>query len=192
MDKEISTHDLHNRWKVLLQTSANGKKVLKSIQVFKRKRDPNGTLNKHKARIYPHEGIQQWGIDFQETYSPIVSQLIIRLIFAFCVARKYDSISLDFNQAFTQVDIKSDIYMEIPAGYKNVNNSYVLKLKKNFCRLSNGNLTWYKYCAKGLKARGFKSSKTDSYLFYKEGIVLMLYVNDCYIFGTSKEKINKL
>ena len=68
--------------------------------------------------------------------------------------------------------------MEIPAGYKNVNNSYVLKLKKNFYRLSNGNLTWYEYCTKGLKARGFKSSKIDPYLFYKEGIVIMLYVND--------------
>ena len=112
-------------------------------------------------------------------------------MFAFYVAGKLKSISLDFNQAFTQADIKSDVYMEIPAGYKNMNNNYVLKLKKNFYGLSDGNLTWYEHCTKGLKARGFESSKIDPCLFYKEGIVLILYVDDCCIFGTSKEKINE-
>ena len=112
-------------------------------------------------------------------------------MFAFCIAGKMESISLDFDQAFTQADIKSDVFMEIPAGYKNLNGDYVLKLKKNFYGLCDGNLTWHEHCTKGLVERGFKSSKIDPCLFYKEGIVLILYVDDCCIFGTSKEKITE-
>ena len=79
--------------------------------------------------------------------------------------------------------------MEIPAGHKNLDHDCVLKLKKIFYGLCDGNLTWYEHCTKGLEDRGFKSSKIDPCLFYKEGIVLILYVDDCCIFGTSKEKI---
>lgn len=109
MEKEISTHEMHKHWEVVPRFSASGKKVLKSIWAFKRKRDLDGSLNKHKARICPHGGMQQWGVDFWETYSPVVSWLTIQLMFAFCMLGKLESISLDFDQAFTQADIKGDV-----------------------------------------------------------------------------------
>ena len=65
----------------------------------------------------------------------------MHLMFAFCVVGKMESIPLDFNQAFTQADIKSDMFMELPIGFKNLNRDYMLKLKKIFYRLSNRNLT---------------------------------------------------
>ena len=110
-------------------------------------------------------------------------------MFAFCIVGKIESISLDFDHAFTQADIKLYVYMEIPVGYKNLNEDYVLKLKKNLYGLSDGNLTWFEYYTKSLIDRGFKSSKIDPYLFYKEGIILVLYIDDCCIFRILKEKI---
>ena len=53
-------------------------------------------------------------------------------MFAFCCAGKIKPILLDFDQTFTQANIKTDTCMEIPAGYKNMNNDYILKLKKNY------------------------------------------------------------
>ena len=67
MDKEISTHETHERWEIVPRASTGGKKILKSTWAFKRKRDPDGSLNKHNARICPHGGMQQWGVDFWET-----------------------------------------------------------------------------------------------------------------------------
>ena len=81
--------------------------------------------------------------------------------------------------------------MEIPAGHKNINNDHILKLRKKFYGLCDENITWHYYCTKGLTERGFRSSKIDPCLFCKEGIVIVLYVDDCCIFGASKEKINE-
>ena len=97
MEKEIGNHEMNECWDVVPRASTGGKKVLKSIWAFKRKRDPDGSLDKHKARICPHGGMQQCGVDFWETYSLVVSWLTIRLIFAFCVVRKMVSILLDFD-----------------------------------------------------------------------------------------------
>ena len=43
------------------------------IWLFKRKRHPDGRLSKYKAKICCHGGQQQWGVQYWETYSPVVS-----------------------------------------------------------------------------------------------------------------------
>ena len=58
MDKEISAHEMHERWEILPHTSTGVKKVLKSACAFKRKRDPDGSLNKCKERIFHHGGMK--------------------------------------------------------------------------------------------------------------------------------------
>lgn len=191
INKETSNHELNDRWEIVPRKAIGNKKVLKSIWAFKRKRDPDGSLNKHKARICPHGGMQRWGVDFWETHSLVASWLTTRLMFVFCASGKLESISLDFDQAFTQAKIKSDVCMEIPLGYKNPGNEYVLKLKTNFYGLTDGNLTLHEHCTKGLIDRGFTRSNVDPCLFCKRDLVLILCVDDCCIFGTSKEKINE-
>ena len=34
---------------------------------------PDGTLNKHKARLCAHGGMQQWGVNYWESYAPVVN-----------------------------------------------------------------------------------------------------------------------
>ena len=66
---------------------------------------------------------------------------MIRLMFTFAVICNLVSVFLDFTQVFLQADIKGDVFIEIPFGYENLNNEYVLKLKKNFYGLCDANLT---------------------------------------------------
>ena len=106
-------------------------------------------------------------------------------MFTFYMVGKMESISLDFDQVFTQVEIKSDVYMEIPLGYNNPGNSNILKLKTNFYGLTDRNLIWHEYCVKGLESWGFARSKIDPCLFYKKDLILILYVDDYCIFGMS-------
>eukprot|EP00957_Ditylum_brightwellii_P149501 11385196-Ditylum_brightwellii.AAC.1 len=57
-----------------MEKRVNGKvKTILSIWGFKRKRFPSGELMKHKARLCAHGGMQQRGINFWETYSPVVN-----------------------------------------------------------------------------------------------------------------------
>ena len=110
-------------------------------------------------------------------------------MFTFAISCNLESISLDFTQAFPQADLKKDVYMEIPFGFGNGDNQHVLKLKSNFYGLSDASLTWFEHCKKGLLERGFVASKIDPCLFFKKGLILILYVDDACIFGISKELI---
>ena len=47
-----------------------GVKNILAICDFRRKRFPNGHINKHKARLFPHDGMQQYGFNYWETHSP--------------------------------------------------------------------------------------------------------------------------
>eukprot|EP00957_Ditylum_brightwellii_P150166 11435293-Ditylum_brightwellii.AAC.1 len=80
MLKEIEVHECREHWtymphdNVPMEKRVNGKvKTIISIWSFKRKHFLSGELMKHKARLCTHGGMQQWGIDFWETYSPVVN-----------------------------------------------------------------------------------------------------------------------
>ena len=54
--------------------------------------------------------------------------------------------STDFVQAFLQVEIKVDIYLDIPLGMRNPDNKdYILKLLKNVYGFKDAGRTWWKY-----------------------------------------------
>ena len=49
-----------------------GTKTITAIWSFKRKRFPDGTLNKQKARLCAYGSQQTWGQDYWETYASFV------------------------------------------------------------------------------------------------------------------------
>jgi hypothetical protein len=113
MDKEIDDHQSRGHWEIVRRsTIPPGMKTIQAIWSFKRKRYPDGTLNKHKARLCAHGGMQQWGVSYWETYSPVVNMLTVRLLLALCNIHGLESKSIDFILAFPQADLDVDIWME--------------------------------------------------------------------------------
>ena len=65
MEKEIQDHEEREHWTMVERASMpRGAKTIRAIWSFKRKRFPDGRLNKHKARICAHGGMQQWGENY--------------------------------------------------------------------------------------------------------------------------------
>jgi hypothetical protein len=65
MLKEIDNHKSCHHWEIVRQsTIPPGHKTIQAIWSFKRKGFPDGTLNKHKARLCAHGRMQQWGISY--------------------------------------------------------------------------------------------------------------------------------
>ena len=85
------------------------------IWSFKRKRFPDGRIMKHKSRLCAHGGMQQWGIDYWETYAPVVNWLSIRTLLVLSILFGYHSRSIDFVLAFPQVKLEEDVFMEFSA-----------------------------------------------------------------------------
>ena len=69
MQKEVMDHQERDHWTLVPRSSIPATaKTIKAIWSFKRKRFPDGRLNKHKARLCAHGGMQEWGENYWETY----------------------------------------------------------------------------------------------------------------------------
>jgi hypothetical protein len=139
MEIEINDHEARRHWDLMLRTDLPlGSKIIMAIWSFKRKRFPDGTLNKHKAQLCAHGGQQTWGQDYWDTYAPVVTWASVRLLLV--VAKIHglkESKSIDFVLAFPQADLDVPVYMELPAGVNPIDVSdgdrrkYILKLNKS-------------------------------------------------------------
>ena len=71
---ELGDHESRNHWTVINRSDMPpGVKTILAIWSFKRKRFPYGRIMKHRVRLCTHGGMQQWGVDYLETYSPVVN-----------------------------------------------------------------------------------------------------------------------
>ena len=196
MMKEVEDHESRDHWALVLRsTIPKGIKTIQAIWSFKRKRFPDGTLNKHKARLCAHGGMQQWGENYWETYSPVVNMLSVRLILVIAHIHGLDSKSIDFVLAFPQAELDVDIWMELPRGMvpdhdEESKHQYVLKLKKNLYGLKQASYNWFDKLKSGLMDRGFSPSKIDPCVYLKPGMIVLSYVDDCIIIGKDMKEID--
>jgi len=86
MIKKVDDHESRDHWAVVERTSMpKGAKTILSVWAFKRKHLSDGTILKHKARLNAHGGMQRWGIDYWETYAPVVNWISVRLLMVLAI-----------------------------------------------------------------------------------------------------------
>jgi hypothetical protein len=93
-----------------------GHKILQAIWSFRRKRTPAGIVYRYRARLCAHGGQQTEGIDFFETYAPVVSWNTVRLVFTLTTLKGSVSRQIDYVQAFPQAPLEDEVYMLLPKG----------------------------------------------------------------------------
>ena len=71
-------------------------KAILAIWDFKQKRFPYGRINKHKARICAHGGMQKYGVNYWETYSPTVNWISVRFLMILSQVFELDTQAIDF------------------------------------------------------------------------------------------------
>ena len=177
MEKEIEDHESRKHWSIVKRSSLpKDAKPIKAIWSFKRKRRPDGTLLKHKARLCAHGGMQQWDNNYWETYSPVVNMLSVRLLLSIAKIFRLESKAIDFVLAFPQADLDVDIWMYLPVGFQvdgqteeDSNRHYILKLNKSLYGLKQASYNWYEKLKEGFKNRGLKLSQIDPCLYMKKG-----------------------
>ena len=99
--------------------------------------------------------------------------------------------------AFPQADIDIDIWMELPEGMIPVRDEsnclfYILKLNKILYGLKQASHNWYEKLKQCLLDQYLTPSYIDSCIFMKDGMLLLLYVDDCIILAESKAHIDVL
>ena len=101
--------------------------------VFKLKTDKNGNVSVYKARLVVKSFKQIHGIDYEETFSPIVIFRSIMIILAITVYYEYEIWQMDVKTAFLNGYLEDDVYMTQPEGFEDPHSiGKLCKLKKSF------------------------------------------------------------
>jgi hypothetical protein len=100
-------------------------KPLQAIWTFHRKQAPDWTILKHKAILCPHGGMQIEGINFWETYAPVVSWCMTHLVFILSFLSGLKSHQVDYVSAYTQALLGCELFINIPPGFIVDNNKLV-------------------------------------------------------------------
>jgi hypothetical protein len=99
--------------------------------VYKLKRNFDGIKAHYKARLVAKGYHQQHGMDFDETFSPVVKLATVRLVLSIVAQQNWSLRQLDVSNAFLHCFLKETVYMEQPPGYVDSQQPHhVCKLKK--------------------------------------------------------------
>ena len=194
MKKEVDDHEIRGHWQVVPRNhKPPGEKSILAIWAFKRKRFPDGRLNKHKARLCAHGGMQQWGINYWETYSPTVNWISVRFLLTVAEILQLETQAIDFVLAFPQADLDVPVYMELPAGMEieGQPKSHLLLLKKNLYGLKQASFNWHKKLKTALEERNFVESLSDPCVFIRDNMIILTFVDDCILISKDKSVIQE-
>ena len=85
---------------------------------------------------------------YDQTYAPVASWAIIRLIMTIAAVNKWPTKQLDYVLAFPQAPIERELYISIPAGYKienGKNKDHALKLNNNLYGQKQAGRVWNQF-----------------------------------------------
>lgn len=115
MNQEMNALYQNQTWEITDLPS--GRKPIGCKWIYKIKYKLNGDVDRYKARLVAKEYSQKEGIDFDETFAPVVKFVTIRCLITLAVNQSWNLYQLDINNAFLYGEIEEDVYMTLPQGY---------------------------------------------------------------------------
>ena len=154
MARELGQHTELKHCKIIHKTQVpKNAKLIPMVWTLQRKWDPAGEILKWKARLCAGGHRQAFGDTYWTTFAPVVSWTTVQCIFIMALLLGWHMRSIDFVMAYTQADVKTDIFMQLLAGttIKGVDtNKHLLKLQKNLYGLKDSQVTWHEHIKAGL------------------------------------------
>ena len=119
MAQEVGSHTERGHWKLVPRSKVlHGHDVLPTVWSMKRKRRiKSREVYKWKARLNVHRRMQMHGVNFWDTYAPVVTWPTIRLILILSLLFGWYTAQVDFVLAYPQADAECDLYLGIPRGF---------------------------------------------------------------------------
>ena len=182
MSTELTSLMKHETWDLVLPPSNCTPVGCK--WVFRLKWHADGSVDRFKARLVAKGYDQRLGIDYKETFSPVVKPETIRTVLSIVVMKGWDLRQMDVNNAFLNGALTETVFMAQPPGFKDLSKpNHFFKLKKAIYGLKQARRAWYTTLKNAILQLGFHSSKADSSIFiYSQGSNLcyfLVYVDDC-------------
>jgi hypothetical protein len=191
MQDEMTALSKNNTW--TLVDLPKGYRAIKNKWILKTKYDASGKLVKRKARLVAKGFTQRYGIDYNETYSPVVRYTSIRVLISIAIQKKMEIYQMDAVTAFLQGDLDENIFMVQPEGY-NDGTGRVCHLKKSLYGLKQAGKCWNKTLNEMLQRYGLIQSLNDQCLYVSQSadLIVAIYVDDLLILYKNEQVLDSL
>ena len=187
MQSEIDQLDKTGTWELVVPPPSSN--IIGCKWVYKVKTLADGSV-KYKSRLVAQGFTQKPGVDYDETYSPVVRYATLRCLFALAAHYDWEVHHMDVKSAYLNGKLEETIYMRQPEGYTKPGQEHlVCQLKKGLYGLKQAGRTWHQTIDPALKQLGLTPLNNDYCVYIhragKEMIIISLYVDDLFLFTSS-------
>ena len=181
----------------MLTTLPAGKKAVSCKWIFTVKQNPEGKVERYKARLVARGYSQTYGIDYDETFAPVAKMNTVRVLVSCAANFGWKLHQLDVKNAFLHGDLKEEVYMEIPPGFGTEQTTgKVCRLKKSLYGLKQSPRAWFDRFRRAVWNMGYGQCNGDHTVFYrhtnKKITIVAVYVDDIIITGDDEEEIKRV
>lgn len=188
IENEFAAHERNKTWTPIVRKP--GMKPIGSKWVWAKKSD-----GRYKARLVALGFLQQYGINFFETYAAVASMNSIRMLLSICCAAGYVIDQLDVDTAYLNADLQEEVYLLPPKGMK-IGSEFVLKLNRALYGLKQAANAWNKTIHNALLEMGFVACGADRCIYkIKDGegwAYVCLYVDDMIVAAKEATTVRKV
>jgi hypothetical protein len=194
MSKEYNSHK--EKGTFILVIRQKHMNVMRHKWVYKIKRNEKGEVTELKSRITPKGFMQVYGIDYKETFAPVMRYPSMRILFAEAARRDWEIKQGDVSAAFLNADVEEELYMEQPAGFEQYGpngEEMVWKLKKSVYGIKQAPRNWYKRLRRSMEEKKLTPCKSEPSVYvHRTASGRMLYmavwVDDIWAFYDKRDE----
>jgi len=167
-------------------------KILPCKWIFTVKTEADGSTRK-KARLVIGGHRQREGIDYQETFAPVVKYQSVRILLALATYYDWHVHQMDFVTAFLNAEVDVQLYMQQPEGYED-GTAKVCKIQKGLYGLKQAPRGWNQKLNEIMKSFNFEKNIADDSVYIKHiqndlKIIVAVYVDDLIILSNNLKEI---
>ncbi len=190
MDSEIESQSNNGTWSLVEKPKEA--KVLPCKWIFTLKAEADGSKRK-KARLVIGGHRQREGIDYQETFAPVVKYQSVRTLLALATYHDWYVHQMDFVTAFLNAEVDVQLYMQQPPGYED-GTPKVCRIQKGLYGLKQAPRGWNQKLNEIMKKFKFEKNPADDSVYIKHmesnlKIIVAVYVDDLIIISNNLEEI---
>jgi hypothetical protein len=188
IDSELNSIKMNEVWTLVPRTN---QRVIGCRWLFKVKRNSENQPIRYKARLVAKGYTQKFGVDYHETFAPVVKIQSLRAILAIAAACQLHVHQIDIDTAFLNGELNDVVHLEPPPG-SNISTNFVCRLRKTLYGLKQSPHEWNQTLVRFLTQMGYKQTMADVCVLFKGTTIIAIYVDDILIIADNLKVIQHI
>ncbi|MCO5584252.1 hypothetical protein L7F22_038176 [Adiantum nelumboides] len=193
MKDEIDSLQKNNTWTLVPLPPA--RKPISCKWVLRRKLHPDGSVARYKARLVARGFSQIAGLDYGDTFSPVLRMSSFRLLLALAATLDLEIFHLDVQTAFLHGELPEELYIEQPPYFVSETAPHsVCRLHRSLYGLKQSPRLWFHNFNAFMLSHGYQRLHSEPNVYTRHTrdsiLVVALYVDDIPMLGSSREVID--